>query len=194
MRGDNSKSEYRRRRGNLVGWRGFLRISLHRIRKRIKRRRINMKNLRIITSVLSVLLVLGLTLPAVQAGAVSGNIPVNIGVSIPCASDFVQLSGNVHFAMATTTDSTGGFHVISEFNPQGVSGVSTITGDKYQGTGVTEQEFNTKPGYETTFVNRFFIIGQGPGNNYLVHETVHITINANGVPTVVFDNFGIDCI
>jgi hypothetical protein len=42
-------------------------------------------------------------------------------------------------------------------------------------------------------VNNFRIIGQGPGNNYLVHETMHFTINADGTTTVSFDNLTVDC-
>ena len=44
-----------------------------------------------------------------------------------------------------------------------------------------------------TFVNNFRIIGQGSGNNFLVHETLHITVNADGTITVFHDNFSIDC-
>jgi hypothetical protein len=42
-------------------------------------------------------------------------------------------------------------------------------------------------------VNNFRIIGQGPGNNYLVHETEHIIFNANGTLTVFHDNFSAAC-
>jgi hypothetical protein len=42
-------------------------------------------------------------------------------------------------------------------------------------------------------VNNFRIIGQGPGNNYLVHEVFHVTINANGEVTAYVDNFSIEC-
>ena len=31
------------------------------------------------------------------------------------------------------------------------------------------------------------------GNNFLVHETFHFTVNANGDTTVVHDNFSIEC-
>jgi hypothetical protein len=34
---------------------------------------------------------------------------------------------------------------------------------------------------------------QGPGNNYSVHETAHLTLNANGRVTVSFDRFGVTC-
>jgi hypothetical protein len=44
-----------------------------------------------------------------------------------------------------------------------------------------------------TFVNNFKIIGQGPGNNFLVHQNVHITVNANGTLTASVDNFSTEC-
>ena len=87
---------------------------------------------------------------------------------------------------------SGYFH----FQPQGISGVGETTGDKYQATGVTQQSFKNslQNGQENlTVVNNFRIIGQGPGNNYLVHETLHFTINANGTQTVSFDNLTVDC-
>ena len=43
------------------------------------------------------------------------------------------------------------------------------------------------------YVNNFRIIGQGTGNNFLVHEIVHLTINANGTATNYVDNFSIEC-
>jgi hypothetical protein len=46
---------------------------------------------------------------------------------------------------------------------------------------------------EETFVNNFRIIGQGPGNNFLVHEVFHITFNANGSITAFVDKFSVDC-
>jgi hypothetical protein len=41
------------------------------------------------------------------------------------------------------------------------------------------------------FINNFRIIGQGPVNNFLVHETLHFTINADGTVTVFHDNFSV---
>src|SRR5215467_3765370 len=47
--------------------------------------------------------------------------------------------------------------------------------------------------FNTTLVNNFRIIGQGTGNNFLVHETFHITVNADGTMTAFVDNFSVDC-
>ena len=80
--------------------------------------------------------------------------------------------------------------------PQGATGTGLTTGDSYQATGVT-QEQDSLPlingAAEFTFINNFKIIGQGPNNNLLVHQTVHQTINANGdVTTTIFDT-SVEC-
>ena len=71
------------------------------------------------------------------------------------------------------------------------------TGDKYQATGVTKDS-SFKGSFQNgqftqTYVNNFRIIGTGTGNNFLVHEVAHITINADGTLTVFHDNFSIAC-
>lgn len=32
-----------------------------------------------------------------------------------------------------------------------------------------------------------------PGNNFMVHENFHVTVNANGTVTSVHDNFSVTC-
>ena len=61
-----------------------------------------------------------------------------------------------------------------------------VTQDEFSGSLVNGQ-------FEETFVNNFRIIGQGPGNNFLIHENAHLTINANGDVTVTHDNFSAVC-
>jgi hypothetical protein len=149
------------------------------------------------------LLILGMTLLSfsvqpVQAGVQSNlKVPVTIGVFIPCAAggagEVVFLTGSLHVLLRFTMDQAGGIHAASHFQPQGISGTGQTTGEKYQGTGVTQDEFNAKVGSEETFINNFRIVGQGPGNNFLLHENFHVTFNANGVPTAFVDNFSVDC-
>ncbi|HMH83261.1 MAG TPA: hypothetical protein VK531_10350 [Gemmatimonadales bacterium] len=57
----------------------------------------------------------------------------------------------------------------------------------------TSNTFSTPLPIEFTFVNNFYMIGQGPGDNFKVHETFHFPINANGVVTAVVDNFRVTC-
>ena len=86
------------------------------------------------------------------------------------------------------------FHV----NPEGISGIGQVSGDKYQATGVTQENFNaseTRKGrlLEETFVANFRIIGQGTGNNLLVQEMIHVTVKANGKVTADVSKFSFDC-
>ena len=75
-------------------------------------------------------------------------------------------------------------------------GVGLTTGDTYNATGVTQEQDSlplTNGATEFTFINNFKIIGQGPDNNLLIHQTVHVTVNANGDVTTTVDNLSVEC-
>ena len=125
------------------------------------------------------------------------SVPIAVDVFVPCANggagELVALEGNVHMLLIIT-ENANHLSVKSHSQPQGVRGTGLTTGDKYQGTGVTQDHFTVNRGAETiTFVNNFRIIGQGPGNNLLVHGVFHITFNANGEVTATVDNFSVEC-
>jgi len=157
---------------------------------------------RVALPLLTVLFSLMLATPA-QASAstvtTSTEFPISLTVFIPCAAggtgEFVALSGDLHDLFHVTFDGNGGFHLDAQDNPQGVSGVGLTTGDKYQGTGVTRSDFNGTAGGTIVYtaVNNFRIIGSGPGNNFLVHDNFHITVNPNGTVTSSHDNFSVTC-
>jgi hypothetical protein len=140
-----------------------------------------------------------LIVPVNAAVTVNDTTDINLTVSIPCADggngEVVDLSGPLHTLMSLTINGnnvSGYYH----FQPQGISGIGETTGVKYQATGITQESFKNSlqnGQANDTYVNNFRIIGQGPGNNFLVHETLHFTINANGTVTVFHDNFSIDC-
>jgi hypothetical protein len=118
---------------------------------------------------------------------------------IPCADngagELVLLDGDLHVLISFTINGNN-ISGKDHFQPQSLSGFGTVTGDKYQGTGVTQDEFKgslQNGQFQQSFVNNFRMIGQGPGNNFTVHENFHITINANGDVTAVHDNFTTDC-
>jgi hypothetical protein len=152
-----------------------------------------------IVAMLGLIGVLGVAPALAQATTVTDNVlvPTEIFVFVPCArggaGEFVQLSGTLHILFVTIIDDKGGFHSKFHFQPQGISGTGLTTGDKYQATGVTQGSFNGKVGFETSFVNNFKIIGQGPGNNFLIHENFHVTVNPNGEVTASVDNFSVKC-
>jgi len=156
------------------------------------------------TSILSVTVCLVavlafMTAPANAAIEVNQSVPITLFVFVPCAAggagEIVDLSGSLH-VLVTLTITGNNFSEVLHFQPQGVSGTGETTGAQYQATGLTETTLTgsfQNGQANTTFVNRFDIIGQGPGNNFTVHETAHITTNANGTLTVNFDNFGVEC-
>ena len=118
---------------------------------------------------------------------------------VPCANGGAgeAISGELrlHTLITSTVNGnriSGKYH----FQPQGGSLVGAITGDIYQPTGVTQGTFNgsLQNGlYTQTDVNNYRLIGSGPGNNLILHETFHITINANGETTVSHDKLIADC-
>ena len=132
-----------------------------------------------------------------SASAVSTKFPIDLFVNVPCANggsgEVVELTGTLNDVFSLTFDNAGGVHVKGHDNPQGVSGVGLTSGVKFQGTGMSDFEYSQKVGYEETDVNNFRIIGQGTGNNYVVHENLHVTVDANGVVTVLHDHFSITC-
>jgi hypothetical protein len=118
---------------------------------------------------------------------------------VPCANNGlgepVLISGTLHILIHETVSASGNLHFKIHFQPQGASGVGLVTGDSYRATGVTQEHFNVNGPLpiNDTFINNFRIIGQGPDNNLLVHQTVHITINANGELTALVDNTSVEC-
>ena len=102
-------------------------------------------------------------------------------------------TGNLEIVNHTTVKADGSMHVVSHLNPQGLSGVGEVTGDKYHGSGVSQTEFDIPAGQPFTFLNTMRFVGQGPGNNFTTRQQVHVTVNANGQTTTVVANFSADC-
>jgi len=140
------------------------------------------------------------TVPANAAKQINDMSDINLTVFVPCAAggagELVDLSGPLH-TLITFTINGNNVSGTAHFQPQGLSGTGETTGDKYQATGVTKAS-SFKGSFQNgqftqTYVNNFRIIGSGSGNNFLVHEVLHVTFNANGTVTVFHDNFSIDC-
>ena len=136
---------------------------------------------------------------AASAGTSNVFFPVEIETFVPCANggvgEVVRLTGILHDLFHLTIN---GNRFVLKFHtqPQGIRGVGLTTGDKYQGTGVTQERFGgslVNGQFSDTFVNNFRIIGQGPGTNLLVHQVFHVTINANGELTALVDRLSVSC-
>ena len=152
---------------------------------------------------------IGLTLLMVSFAAVAFSqaltittndfIPFSQLVFVPCANggagEDVLVEGTLHIQQHITINDNR-VTLKTHAQPQGADGVGQTTGDLYQGVGVT-QEVDTLPliggATEFTFVNNFRLIGQKTDNNLQEHQTIHVTINANGDVTNTVDNTTIDC-
>jgi hypothetical protein len=137
--------------------------------------------------------------PASAAVQVNDKTDIALIVFIPCAAggagELVDLVGPLH-TLISATISANNVRGYMHFQPQGISGTGETTGDKYQATGVTLESFKASlqnSQANLTLVNNFRIIGQGPGNNFLVHESLHLAFNADGRISVFHDNFSVDC-
>lgn len=126
-------------------------------------------------------------------------VPVAQSVFVPCANDGagedVTLEGPLHILVTLTINDN---HVsgVEHFQPQNVKGVGQTTGDVYQATGVSREQFGgsfVNGVFEATAINNFRIIGPGRGNNLLVHAVTHITVNANGDVTASVDIESTEC-
>lgn len=109
------------------------------------------------------------------------------------AGEDVRITGTVHEVLVFTVDENGGFHGVFHAQPMGIKAVGQTTGDIYQATGVSMEQFNNLDGYTDTIVESFKIIGPGPGNNFVVQEVLHLTENANGEVTAFVDYYSYAC-
>jgi len=141
--------------------------------------------------------------PPSMAAVVSSEqltLPLKRTLWISCANDGlgedVTIQGELSIRTHSTEDENGGVHLMTHVRPSGVVGVGEESGLRYRGTGGTfESEGYAPDGFPAvySFVNNFRIIGQGPGNNLLLHMTVHQTMNADGQLTADVDLSHSDC-
>ena len=140
-----------------------------------------------------------LTRAAADVTTANAFFPVEIETFVPCANggagEIVLLSGILHdlFHVAINGNS---YKVKAHTQPQGIRGVGLTTGDRYRGTGVTQETFGgslVNGQASSTLVNNFRIVGQGSGNNFMIHELLHVTINARGELTATVEHLSTTC-
>jgi hypothetical protein len=113
----------------------------------------------------------------------------------PCAGEFVELLGAYHALFHVTFDASSGTHVIGQHNSQGVRGVGLQSGTRFVATAGdrrTTAIFGA-PGFETTYVDTFHLIGQGQGPDLLIHTTIHLTFAPDQGFTARVTNMSSEC-
>jgi hypothetical protein len=113
--------------------------------------------------------------------------PVNTPQTNPCNGETVDFTGKFHMTVSETFDSSGTAHIDVHDNSAQITRVGETTGAKYSASQVDNFTFNPA---DATEEGHFTMIGQGGVPNFTVYYLFHITVNANGVITVIIDNFG----
>jgi hypothetical protein len=107
---------------------------------------------------------------------------------VPCANGGAGelLTGTIDAHILETSTST-------DFQARG-SLVGSVTGDTYrlEATEHVTDVTNANDRGSLTYVNRYRLIGPGPGNNLVVRETAHITRSGDDY-VVDRDEWSIDC-
>lgn len=127
--------------------------------------------------------VFNIRLPATESGS-------------PCTAESVSLRGQAHLVLSVTEDAAGGFRLVFHADEH-VRG-STAGGVRYVGSNTHTHRTNLTPGGTITHTDRVHlnVIRQGEGvadDDFYLHAIYHITVNANGEPTVEVDRTFVTC-
>lgn len=136
---------------------------------------------------------------AMQNSSSSSIVPFKMGAWISCANggagETVDLEGELRFVTHTSTDGHGGTLTKTHVQPWGVWGEGRVTGARYKGVGMTQEQQYEVPSGESrySFVNNFRLIGKGPGNDLHIHSVTHMSTDANGVMAANVEVQSTDC-
>ena len=156
---------------------------------------------RIVLSMLILSLqVIGLVRP-MPVGATAEAITTNVTSTLgsvqfyPCAGELIELRGDYHTLFHVTFDATGGTHVVSQHNSQGISGMGLESGTLFQASDSDRRTTNIfgAPGFDTTYVDTFLLIGRGDGPKLLVQVTLHVTFAPDQGFTAQVSNVRSEC-
>lgn len=126
-------------------------------------------------------------------------IPTQFHAQNPCAGgrfgEIVVFTGDQHLVFSQTTTANGHLSTMLHWNADQVIGVGQFTGFLYRATGVTQDHIvsNVPLPYTETSTNSYHIIGQGQATNMDLHETVHVTVDANGRVSAWVTDYNFEC-
>jgi hypothetical protein len=125
----------------------------------------------------------------------SETVPFTSSVFNPCNGDQVTFSGHLHVVNTMTTNASGGTHLKTHINYQGVTGTGVPSGINYQVRTVTNEVVNDNDGPQSTatVISTVGLIAQGPALNFFLRTVLHITINANGQTTSEVQEVSFEC-
>jgi transglutaminase/protease-like cytokinesis protein 3 len=123
------------------------------------------------------------------------HVPASVQTS-PCApGDVLNLSGDIHIVIESTTASSGNYQITNSLNSQ-LTGTTIPAGIKYLSSENKNDSWFTGAPYPTTHTTAYdwTLVSQAPGSpNYVMHMTLHETVTAAGIPTATVDNLSAEC-
>jgi hypothetical protein len=151
-----------------------------------------------LTIVSALMILLGQASPASAGASTLTTIATSTLGSIrfyPCAGEYIELQGDYMALFHVTFDPTGGSHIIGQNISKGIKGVGLQSGALYV---ASDSERRTTaifgaPGFETTYVDTFQLIGQGQAPDLLVHVTTHLTYAPDQGFTAQVSNIDSEC-
>jgi hypothetical protein len=123
----------------------------------------------------------------------------------PCRMELVFLEGGQHAHFYIDTSTAGNIHVEIHYNTTGVKGYAlTATGDsvRYNNAETADWVWNVAgppPIEQTVTIDTHLIrqkedaISSTIGDDFFYHQTMHFTVNAQGIPTATVTNVSADC-
>lgn len=122
-------------------------------------------------------------------------VPLETTLDNPCAGELIDFTGTMRLVIHTTATPAGTFNVAVHSNMQQVSGTGVQSGARYrfQGASTTTELSGLAAAQESTITINFRIVGPGPNNNFILQETIHLTVNANGTATATVNQIQLKC-
>jgi hypothetical protein len=123
------------------------------------------------------------------------DLPYSTLVYNPCAGEAVGIAGTLRKVMSSTTNQVWNrTRVFTSY--QDLQGVAMTSGTLYRAIGVSHESKSIYSGFfprTFTTVDNFKLVPEGAGETLLLHQTTHVTINADGTATATVDNPKLEC-
>jgi hypothetical protein len=158
---------------------------------------------KVICGVLGVVAAAALVAVAAASGAVPDTqtyaVPFTSEAENTCKDELVTLTGTMHLKVHSTLGSDGRLHFESTVNDASVQGFAAITLARYvensTQTSTTNFSSDGAPSEATVTIDSNLIrLGEdGTADDLRSHVVMHITYNANGVPTADKNDSRLDC-
>jgi hypothetical protein len=155
----------------------------------------------LIIPAVALLVVFSLAAPdagSAEPSTTTSQIPLDLTMWVTCTvepGEVVTLSGSLMALTHQTTSRDGLLHTYVKYNPANVSGVGSVTGATFRGTGVSGATTIQRPAGETTVmsIENFRLITAGPRNNVTFHLNLQLVIAPDGSITARVDNAVATC-